>query len=223
MSVRTGMKNALADIRDGKPILVHDFDDREDEVDMVYSAGEMKHGKVARLRNDAGGLVCVAVHPDAARPLGLGYLEDALAEAGDERLVDAELDYDTRSSFSTWVNHRSTRTGITDNDRAKTIRRVSDAVETVLAGGAFDFPSEFRAPGHVAVLRAHDDLLDGRRGHTEMSVALAEEAGTVPATVVCEMLDDETGEAATLEDAQRYADENDLVLLRGEELAKLTH
>jgi 3,4-dihydroxy 2-butanone 4-phosphate synthase len=56
-----------------------------------------------------------------------------------------------------------------------------------------------------------------------MSVALAEEAGIVPATVVCEMLDDETGEAATLEDARRYADENDLVLLRGEELAKLTH
>jgi 3,4-dihydroxy 2-butanone 4-phosphate synthase len=137
--------------------------------------------------------------------------------------VDAELEYDDRSSFSTWVNHRSTRTGVTDKDRAKTIRRVSDAVETVLAGGVFDFPSEFRAPGHVAVLRAHDDLLDGRRGHTEMSVALAEEAGIAPATVVCEMLDDETGGAIALGDARRYADDNGLVLLRGEELAKLTH
>jgi 3,4-dihydroxy-2-butanone 4-phosphate synthase len=220
---KTGMKDALTALRDGEPILVHDFDDREDEVDMVYAAGEMTHEKVARLRNDAGGLVCVAVHPDAARALGLGYLEDALAKAGDERLVDAELEYDDRSSFSTWVNHRSTRTGVTDKDRAKTIRRVSDAVETVLAGGVFDFPSEFRAPGHVAVLRAHDDLLDGRRGHTEMSVALAEEAGIAPATVVCEMLDDETGGAITLEDARRYADDNGLVLLRGEELAKLTH
>ena len=220
---KTSMKDALEDLRDGKPILVHDFDDREDEVDMVYAAGEMTHEKVSRLRNDAGGLVCVAVHPDAARALGLGYLGDALAEAGEERLVDAELGYDARSSFSTWVNHRSTRTGVTDNDRAKTIRRVADAVETVLAGGAFDFPSEFRAPGHVAVLRAHDELLDGRQGHTEMSVALAEEAGIVPATVVCEMLDDETGEAVKTEDAREYADDNDLVLLRGEEFAKLTH
>ena len=220
---KTGMKDALTALRDGEPILVHDFDEREDEVDMVYAAGEMTHKKVARLRNDAGGLVCVAVHPDAARALGLGYMEDALAKAGDERLVDAELEYDDRSSFSTWVNHRSTRTGVTDKDRAKTIRRVSDAVETVLAGGVFDFPSEFRAPGHVAVLRAHDDLLDGRRGHTEMSVALAEEAGIAPATVVCEMLDDETGGAITLGDARRYADDNGLVLLRGEELAKLTH
>jgi 3,4-dihydroxy 2-butanone 4-phosphate synthase len=220
---KTSMKDALEDLRDGKPILVHDFDDREDEVDMVYAAGEMTHEKVSRLRNDAGGLVCVAVHPDAARALGLGYLGDALAEAGEERLVDAELGYDARSSFSTWVNHRSTRTGVTDNDRAKTIRRVADAVETVLAGGAFDFPSEFRAPGHVAVLRAHDELLDGRQGHTEMSVALAEEAGIVPATVVCEMLDDETGEAVMTEDAREYADDNDLVLLRGEEFAKLTH
>ncbi|MFP4175251.1 MAG: 3,4-dihydroxy-2-butanone-4-phosphate synthase [Halobacteriales archaeon] len=217
------MNDALADLRDGKPVLVHDFDDRENEVDMVYAASEMTHDKVARLRNDAGGLVCVAVHPEAARTLGLGYLSDKLAEAGDERLVDADLEYDDRSSFSTWVNHRSTRTGVTDNDRAKTIRRVADAVETVLAGGVFDFPSEFRAPGHVAVLRGHDDLLDGRQGHTEMSLALAEEAGTVPATVVCEMLDDETGDAMTVDDARRYSDENGLVFLSGEEFARLVH
>jgi len=174
------MNDALAALRDGKPILVHDFDDREDEVDMVYAASEMTPEKVARLRNDAGGLVCAAVHPDAARALGLGYLDEKLAAAGDKRLVDAELGYDDRSSFAAWVNHRSTRTGITDDDRAKTIRRIADAVETVLAGGAFDFPSEFRAPGHVAVLRAHDDLLDGRRGHTEMSVALPRKPASSP-------------------------------------------
>lgn len=217
------MNDALADLRDGKPVLVHDFDDREDEVDMVYAASEMTPNKVARMRNDAGGLVCVAVHPDAAESLGLGYLDEKLADAGDERLVDADLGYDDRSSFAAWVNHRSTRTGVTDNDRSKTIRRVADAVETVLAGGAFDFPSEFRAPGHVAVLRAHDDLIDGRRGHTEMSIALAEEAGAVPATVVCEMLDDETGGAMSVEDAREYADENDLALLQGEEFARIVH
>ena len=217
------MNDALADLRDGKPVLVHDFEDRENEVDMVYAASEITHDNIARLRNDAGGLVCVAVHPDAARSLGLGYLSDELAEAGDERLVDADLDYDDRSSFSTWVNHRSTRTGVTDKDRAKTIRRVADAVETVLAGGVFDFPSEFRAPGHVAVLRGHDALLDGRQGHTEMSLALAEEAGAVPATVVCEMLDDETGEAATVDGARRYAEENGLAFLSGEEFARLVH
>lgn len=217
------MNDALADLRDGKPVLVHDFDDREDEVDMVYAASEMTPDKVARMRNDAGGLVCVAVHPDAAESLGLGYLDEKLADAGDERLVDADLGYDDRSSFAAWVNHRSTRTGVTDNDRSKTIRRVADAVETVLAGGAFDFPSEFRAPGHVAVLRAHDEVIDGRRGHTEMSIALAEEAGAVPATVVCEMLDDETGGAMSVEDAREYADENDLALLQGEEFARIVH
>ncbi|MCX2819952.1 MAG: 3,4-dihydroxy 2-butanone 4-phosphate synthase [Methanobacteriota archaeon] len=217
------MTEALEDLRDGKPVLVHDFEDRENEVDMVYLAGEVTHDKVARLRNDAGGLVCVAVHPDAARRLGLGYMSDKLAKAGDERLVDADLGYDDRSSFSTWVNHRSTRTGVTDNDRAKTVRRIADAVETVLAGGVFDFPSEFRAPGHVAVLRGHDDLLDGRQGHTEMSLALADEAGEVPATVVCEMLDDETGDAMTVDDARRYADENDLAFLTGEGFARLVH
>jgi 3,4-dihydroxy 2-butanone 4-phosphate synthase len=56
-----------------------------------------------------------------------------------------------------------------------------------------------------------------------MSLALAEEAGAVPATVVCEMLDDETGEAATVEDARRYAEENDLAFLSGEEFASIVH
>ena len=97
------MNDALADLRDGKPVLVHDFEDRENEVDMVYAASEITHDNVARLRNDAGGLVCVAVHPDAARSLGLGYLSDELAEAGGESLVDAAPQQAAPSSLSTWV------------------------------------------------------------------------------------------------------------------------
>jgi len=219
------MREALEDLREGNPVLVHDSGDREDEVDMIYAAEAVGSEDVARLRNDAGGLVCVAVHPDASHSLGLPYTEDALSELDDvdDRLVDADLDYDDRSSFSLWVNHRSTRTGITDDDRSKTIRRLADATETVLSGGLFDLASEFRSPGHVAVLRAHDDLLNGRRGHTEMGVALALEADLTPAVVVCEMLDDETGGALSVEDAREYADENGLTLLKGEELVRAVH
>jgi len=219
------MREALEDLREGNPVLVHDSGDREDEVDMIYAAEAVGSEDVVRLRNDAGGLVCVAVHPDASHSLGLPYAEDALSELDDvdDRLVDADLDYDDRSSFSLWVNHRSTRTGITDNDRSKTIRRLADATETVLSGGLFDLASEFRSPGHVAVLRAHDDLLNGRRGHTEMGVALALEAGLTPAVVVCEMLDDETGGALSVEDAREYADEKGLTLLKGEELVRAVH
>jgi len=220
------MRKALKDLNRGKPVLVHDSGDREDEVDMIYAAEAVGSEDVARLRNDAGGLICVAVHPEASRSLGLPYMEDALSELGDtvdDRLIDADLEYDDRCSFSLWVNHRSTRTGITDKDRSKTIRRLADATEAVLSGGLFDLASEFRSPGHVAVLRAHEELLDGRRGHTEMGVALALEAGVTPAAVVCEMLDGETGTALSVEDAREYASDNGLTVLKGEELIQAVH
>ncbi|MDY7083187.1 MAG: 3,4-dihydroxy-2-butanone-4-phosphate synthase, partial [Halobacteria archaeon] len=92
--------------------------------------------------------------------------------------------------------------------------------DTVMNGGDFEFSSEFRTPGHMAVLRAAENLLDDRQGQTEMSVELVEEAGLIPAAVICEMLDDDTGEALSKDEARAYAEANDLVFLEGKEFAK---
>ncbi|MFW5929610.1 MAG: 3,4-dihydroxy-2-butanone-4-phosphate synthase [Halobacteriota archaeon] len=210
------MKHAVSALRRGEPVLVYDSDDREGEVDVVYAAEHVEPADVARLRNDAGGLICVAVHPEAAERLGLPFQHDILPA----ELVEAELDYDVRSSFSLWLNHRSTRTGITDRDRATTISALAEAVSRSMADVDVALASEFRAPGHVAVLRADEHLLQGRRGHTEMAVELAMEAGLTPAAVVCEMLDDDTGEALSLDDARIYARQNDLVVLEGDDLVE---
>ena len=208
----TDVEEAVAAFAAGEPVLVHDFEDREGEVDMIFPAQDVTPHDVATLRNDAGGLVCVAFGAAVADAFGLPFLADELEHPAAE---SDHLGYDERSSFSLSVNHRETYTGITDVDRALTITELGDAAA---APETTDFAAEFRAPGHVHVLRGARDGLDGRQGHTEMGIALAEAAGRAPAAVVCEMLDDETGRARTTADAMAYADRHDIPFVEGSDL-----
>ncbi|WP_135824952.1 3,4-dihydroxy-2-butanone-4-phosphate synthase [Halorussus ruber] len=200
---------AIEAFREGSPVLVHDAADREGETDLIYPAGAVTPEAVSRLRNDAGGLICVALADEVADEFGLPFLEDALDHPAS---AAHDLGYDERSSFSLPVNHRDTYTGITDEDRAKTITELASAAENP---DEVDFADEFRAPGHVHVLRAAPDLLGDREGHTELGIALAEAAGREPAVVVCEMLDDETGEALSPDDAKAYAERHGFPYLEG--------
>ena len=209
---------AIAAFADGQPVLVHDFADREGETDIVYPAAAVDSGAVARLRNDAGGLVCVALSDPVSETFGLPFLQDAIEHpaAGDHTLA-----YDERSSFSLTVNHRETFTGITDVDRALTISELGNAAAAIENGDGYDesaFADQFRSPGHVHLLRAAPDLLADRVGHTELGIALAAAADQPPAVVVCEMLDDETGGARSPADAAAYADRHGLVYVEGETL-----
>lgn len=208
----TSVERAVGAFAAGEPVLIHDFDDREGEIDMVYPAPDVDAEAVSRLRNDAGGLVCVALGPEVADAFELPFLADEI----DHPVAESDhLGYDERSSFSLTVNHRDTYTGITDADRALTISQLG---EGAAAPGSIDFAREFRAPGHVHLLRASRYGLSDRRGHTEMAVALAHEAGRPPAAVVCEMLDDENGEALSTEDARAYAEDHGFPYVEGSDL-----
>ncbi len=205
---------AITAFRAGQPVLIHDAADREGETDLVYPAGGVTPDAVARLRNDAGGLICTALSHEVAETLELPFLQETI----DHPLAaDHDLDYDERSSFSLTVNHRDTFTGITDEDRALTI--------TELASVAADpdvetFAEEFRAPGHVHLLKAAPNLLADRMGHTELGIALADAADQAPAVVVCEMLDDETGKALPPAAAQAYGERNDIPYVEGRDLVE---
>jgi 3,4-dihydroxy 2-butanone 4-phosphate synthase len=200
--------DAVEAFRNGSPVLIHDATDREGETDLVYPASAVTPGTVARLRNDAGGLVCVALGTAVADAFDLPFIQDIIDHPA---AADHDLSYDDRSSFSLTVNHRATTTGITDDERAMTITELAAAAAEP---GAVDFAAKFRVPGHVHLLRAAPSLAD-RQGHTELGIALARAADLPPAVVVCEMLDDETGTALPSAAAQQYARRSGLAYVEG--------
>jgi 3,4-dihydroxy 2-butanone 4-phosphate synthase len=210
---------ALAALRDGRFVLLYDFDDRERETDFAIRSDAVTPQHIVQMRRDGGGLICTAIHPVAAQRLGLPFASDVLRGLSEaERDGDIPYDRKNHSSFSIWVNHRSTFTGITDRDRALTITAVADYVKRAFNGGGVKFHESFRTPGHCALLRAADHLLDQRKGQTELSVAMAEMAGITPAVTICEMLDDESGLALSKEDARKYARKHGLVFVEGSEV-----
>jgi 3,4-dihydroxy 2-butanone 4-phosphate synthase len=203
---------AVEVFRQGRPVCIHDAADREGETDLVYPASAVTPEAVARLRNDAGGLVCVAVAPSVAEAFELPFRQETVGHPAAE---DHDLSYDDRSSFSLTVNHRETHTGITDADRALTIRSLADAAADP---AETEFAAQFRAPGHVHLLRAAEGLLDERQGHTELGVTLANAADVPPAVVVCEMLDGDSGRALSPHDAAEYATQHGYPYIEGAQL-----
>lgn len=213
-AISASIADAVAAFREGGPVLIHDADDREGETDLLFPAGAVGPREVAQLRNDAGGLICVAVSAPVAEAFDLPFLQDVIDHPATH---DHDLSYDDRSSFSISVNHRDTHTGVTDRDRAHTISELGRAAADA---PAFPFSETFRAPGHVHLLRSAEGHIANRQGHTELGLALALEAGLPPAVALCEMLADETGDALPPDRARAYATRHDAPYVEGAELVK---
>lgn len=212
------IEKALNSLREGRFILLHDGNEREDEVDMIIPAQYIKPEHIAIMRRDAGGLICLAIDHPTASSLGLRYMHDILQEYNE--LIYRNTPYGEEPSFSITINHKDTYTGVTDNDRALTISSMSNICKLVKDGyNAKDkFLSDFKAPGHVHLLIARKGLLDERNGHTELSIVLAMMAGITPAVAMCEMLDEQTHEALSIDKAKEYSNKHNLIILNANDV-----
>jgi 3,4-dihydroxy 2-butanone 4-phosphate synthase len=223
------LEAATAALRRGEPVLLYDADGREEETDLVIASQFATPSAIRLLRQEAGGLLCTAVAPEHHRKLGLPYLADlvqsgAAAHPVLRHLIADDIKYDpSRSSFGITVNLRSTYTGIPDNDRSATIQALAHFLAGVDglrdAEAQKEFGRLFRSPGHCILLNGADGGLAARQGHTELSLELARQAGLVPSTTICEMLDGRTGQALGKKAAQAYAERNGLVFLTGRDVA----
>lgn len=217
------LNDAIAALRSGKIVLVYDGKGRENEVDMVIAAEHTNPDHIASLRSDAGGLICLAISNEVAAKLGLAYMHDMVASFGKvnpifTKLTEGKAAYGDKPSFSIAINHRDTFTGITDQDRSLTIRKMASVCKNIETTGVEEFSKGFRAPGHVPILIASKRLLQDRMGHTELCVYLAKLANISPAIVMCEMMDSSTHRALSLEDAKKYAGRMGIPLVDAGEL-----
>ncbi len=203
----------------GKPVLVFDSAKREAEVDMVFYAEEINSSKIAYLRRNAGGLICFVSGRLFREILDLPFMRDLMLNHNILRELSSKNPrYGDPPAFNIWVNHIGTRTGISDNDRALTIKKLAEVARLVYKGFANEardlFIKEFYAPGHVPILTSRG--LANRKGHTELVTALALITGLTPAMVIAEMLSE--GVSLPYEDARRFARRNNLVFIEGADI-----
>jgi 3,4-dihydroxy 2-butanone 4-phosphate synthase len=205
--------------------MIHDSDGRENEIDLVTAAQFITPEHIARMRQHAGGLICLAIDDLMAQKLQLSYMHDILSasnylDSDSKKMIMGTAPYGDHPTFSIHINHKQTYTGITDMDRALTIKEMANLYES--ENPKTDFISSFKTPGHVPVLLASDGLLSSRKGHTEMSIYLAKLANLFPITTICEMMDSQTYSALSVKKAEKYAKENAIPFVDGKELLEFS-
>lgn len=216
----------MADLKQGKFILVYDSEKREGETDFVIASQFVTPESIKRMRKDGGGLIFLMISNEVAHTFKLPFLADLYAQINGtypvlKELVPNDIPYDTKSSFSLYINHRETFTGITDTDRSLTMKKFSEIIEKTKNMDSNlaiqELGQEFRSPGHIPICVASKQLLNERKGHTELVIALMEMAGLIPAGSGCEIMGD-NGNALSKKDVICYAKKNDLTLLEGKEI-----
>jgi 3,4-dihydroxy 2-butanone 4-phosphate synthase/GTP cyclohydrolase II len=182
---------ALADLEDGKFIIIVDDEDRENEGDLCVAAQLATPQHVAFMARHAGGLVCTPI------------IASRLDDLGIEPMVNHNTSrYGT--AFSVSVEAKDlVSTGISAYDRVATIRHLINPDAR---------PNDFAKPGHTFPLRAAEGGVLKRAGQTEAAVDLARLAGLYPAGVICEVMNDD-GTMARMPDLERFSAEHDVKIV----------
>ena len=189
----TAIKEALADFRAGKMVIIVDDEDRENEGDLAIAAAFATPEAINFMAREGRGLVCVALAPELVDRLQLPLMVPSSKNRsgfGTNFTVSAEA-------------RKGVTTGISAYDRAQTVSVLIDPTST---------PDDIVTPGHVFPLRAHPEGVLGRRGQTEASVDLARLARLTPAAVICEVMAPDGTMARRLE-LEAFAARHDLKIV----------
>ena len=219
------LDEAITSLKRGEFVLLYDSGKRENEVDMVVAAQFVTPEHISRMRQHGGGLICIALKDSFAQSLNLQYMHSILSRSTDidtdsKQMIMGTAPYGDHPTFSISINHKQTYTGITDRDRALTIKEMANLYHS--NNPKNEFISSFATPGHVPLLLASNGLLASRQGHTEMSVYLADLAKLTPVTAICEMMDSQTYSALSVEKAIKFAKENAIPFIDGKELLEFS-
>ena len=184
------IEEALEDFKLGKPLIVADDEDRENEGDLICSAQMVTPELINFMTKECRGLICLAISQDIAKNLDLPLM----VENNTEKMKTAfTLSIDASEKYGV-------TTGISAYDRAKT-------VEVAIAYDSQ--PSDLRRPGHMFPCVARMGGVLERAGHTEAVVDLARHSNHRPAGVMCEIMSDD-GHMARKDELKKFAAEHNI-------------
>jgi 3,4-dihydroxy 2-butanone 4-phosphate synthase/GTP cyclohydrolase II len=191
MSIFNSVEEAVEDIVKGKMLIVVDDEDRENEGDLIMAAEKVTPEAVNIISKEARGMICIAITPQRAKELELEFMVgDNTALHGTPFTVTVDAKY-------------GTTTGISAFDRATTIKRIINPNTK---------PEDLARPGHIFPLVAKEGGVLRRAGHTEAAVDLATLAGFTPASILCEIMDDD-GQMARIPKLKKIAEKFNLKII----------
>ena len=192
------VEEAIDEIKNGKVIIVVDDEDRENEGDFICAAEYVTPDIVNFMVTHGRGMLCVALNGKRLDELNLPLMvESNSALHGTQFTVTIDA-------------IEGTTTGISAADRAHTIKKLIDPKSTA---------NDFAKPGHIFPLRAFEEGVLRRAGHTEAAVDLCKLANLNPAGVLCEILK-ENGEMARVPELMEIANRFNLKIVTVQELIK---
>lgn len=186
------LEEALADLREGKLLIVVDDESRENEGDLVMAAEKVTAEAINFIVKYGKGLLCMPTIGERLDELQLPLMISQNAGRKDQTAFTVSVDYNI-----------NTTTGISAHDRAATVQAIIDPESR---------PEDFTRPGHMFPLRYHPGGVLARPGHTEAIVDLCNLAGLYPAGIVCEMMD-EDGSMSRLPALEQFAEVHGLKIL----------
>lgn len=190
------VEEAIEEIKNGKVIIVVDDEDRENEGDFICAAEYVTPDIVNFMVTHGRGMLCVALSKKRLDELNLPLMVDSNSALHG-------------TQFTVTVDAiEGTTTGISAADRALTIKKLVDEKSK---------PGDFARPGHIFPLRAFDEGVLRRAGHTEAAVDLCRLANLKPAGVLCEILR-EDGEMARVPELIEVAKKFNLKILTVQDL-----
>jgi 3,4-dihydroxy 2-butanone 4-phosphate synthase/GTP cyclohydrolase II len=196
--VFSAIEEAIADIQQGKMIVIVDDEDRENEGDLMVAA-EMATPELINFMAKFGrGLICLTLTESRTRELGLSMMVDDNESAFETPFT---VSIDARNGIST---------GISAADRAHTIKVAIDPESS---------RGDLVKPGHIFPLRAKNGGVLVRMGQTEASVDIARIAGLQPYGVICEIMNDD-GTMARVSHLTEFIKEHDLKMITTKDLAE---
>ncbi|HLL34284.1 MAG TPA: bifunctional 3,4-dihydroxy-2-butanone-4-phosphate synthase/GTP cyclohydrolase II [Streptomyces sp.] len=192
------IEQAIADIAAGRPVVVVDDEDRENEGDLVIAAEKATPEIVAFMMSECRGLICAPMEGDELDRLRLPQM---VADNTESMQTAFTISVDASGAHGV-------TTGISAPDRATTLQ--------LLASGTAE-PSDFVRPGHIFPLRAQPGGVLTRNGHTEAAVDLARLAGLRPAGAIVEIAG-EDGRMLRLPELIPFARKHGLTIISIEDL-----
>ncbi len=191
------IEEAIADIRKGKIIIVVDDENRENEGDFIAAAEMVTPEMINFMTKNGRGLICAPLTEERCDDLELPMMVE-----------NNTVMHNTQFTISVDLIGHGCTTGISVQDRAKTVKALSDDKTK---------PEHLGRPGHIFPLRAKNGGVLRRTGHTEAAVDFARLAGFKPAGILVEILN-EDGTMARLPQLAEVAKKFDLKLVSIEDL-----